>query len=363
MLHLALIAAVPRLLQSHDASYADVAWGLARIIAGLLFVLLVQILVLRALLGFRRKRMTAFRAVWEPLLATVADAFPARLPALRRRQVCDFLLIWNYLQESLRDQAKERLNRVARRLRVDRHVRRLIRHGGVRERLIALTAAGHLGDAGLCDELARIAAAEEPVVSLCAARAMMRIDPERAAPAILPLVQRRPDWPAASVATMLVEAGPDAVSDVLADCAAKADPESAPRLIRLLDLAHPEIAAPVIRQFLETMDDTEIVTACLRVVQDPGLLDLVRERLQDERWQVRLQAAQALGRIGTREDEWHLRRALADPQWWVRYRAAQALGSLPFMDIERLRRISADVEDRYGRDILRQVIAEKELAC
>jgi HEAT repeat protein len=78
---------------------------------------------------------------------------------------------------------------------------------------------------------------------------------------------------------------------------------------------------------------------------------------------VRLHAAQALGRLGTREDEWHLRRALADSQWWVRYRAAQALGNLPFMDVDRLRRITEDVEDRYGRDILRQVIAEKELAC
>ena len=36
---------------------------------------------------------------------------------------------------------------------------------------------------------------------------------------------------------------------------------------------------------------------------------------------------------------------------------------LPFMDMDRLRRLTDDVEDRYGRDILRQVIAEKELAC
>jgi HEAT repeat protein len=348
---------------SHDAAFTNMAWTLARIVAILLFILLAQILFLRLLLARRRRRLDVFRAVWEPLLATAADAFPARLPVLRRREVSAFLLIWNYLQETLRDQAKERLNRVARRLDIDRSVMRMIRKAGVRDRLIALTAAGHLGDATLWDEMLRIAAEDETVLSLSAAKALMRIDAARAAPVVIPLVARRTDWPAANVAAMLGEAGPAAVSAALAAAADAADPDVAPRLIRLLDLAHTDDAAPVIRRYLESNDDTETVTACLRVVQDPELLELVRDRLQDERWQVRLHAAQALGRLGTREDEWHLRRALADSQWWVRYRAAQALGNLPFMDVDRLRRITEDVEDRYGRDILRQVIAEKELAC
>jgi len=348
---------------AHDAAFSQVAWTLARLIAVLLFILLVQILFLRALLAARRRRLTAFRAVWEPLLARAADEFPARLPRLARRDVSAFLLIWNFLQESLRDQARDRLKRVGWRLGLERRVEQLIRKAGVRDRLIALTAAGHLGDARHWEQLSRIAAEEETVLSLAAAKALVRIDAKRAAGPMISLMSRRADWPAASMAAILVEAGPDAFSEPLADATAQADPERAPRLIRLLDLAHAETAAPVIRQFLEHSDDTETVTACLRVVQDPELLDLVRDRLRDERWQVRLHAAQALGRMGTREDEWHLRRALADPQWWVRYRAAQALAQLPSMDVDRLRRVTYDIEDRYGRDILRQVIAERELAC
>jgi HEAT repeat protein len=85
--------------------------------------------------------------------------------------------------------------------------------------------------------------------------------------------------------------------------------------------------------------------------------------LSDPRWQVRLQAAQALGRMGTPRDERYLVRALEDPAWWVRYRAARALAALPSIDLHKLHQLSDSIEDRYGRDILRQVIAERELAC
>jgi HEAT repeat protein len=174
---------------------------------------------------------------------------------------------------------------------------------------------------------------------------------------------QRTDWPAASLATMLAEAGPDAISEPLVRAARIAEGPQAPRFVRLLELVHVDAASPVIRAILETSDDAEAVTACLRVVQDPALLELVRDRTTDERWQIRLQAVRALGRMGSRSDEWYLVRALEDANWWVRYRAARALAELPAMDAQRLHRLSNTVEDRYGRDMLRQVIAEQEIAC
>ncbi len=343
--------------------FESVAWSLFRIVAALLAVLLAQILGLRLLLARRRRRAQQFRAVWEPLLASCVDDFPARLPRLRRRDVPEFLLIWNFLQETLRDQARDRLNRVAIRVRADRQVARLVRHGGVRNRLVALTAAGHLGDLALSADLERIVQESDTTVSLCAAKALARIDGVRAAPLIVNLIAQREDWPAAGVATVLAEAGPAAVSGPLTAAAAAADPALAPRLIRLLELAHADAAAPVIRRFLQQSDAVEVVSTALRVVKDPSLLDDVRALLYSPHWQVRLQAALTLGRMGTRDDEVHLVVALADSQWWVRYRVAQSLARLPFMDTRRLRRLSETVEDPYGRDILRQVIAERELAC
>jgi hypothetical protein len=93
------------------------------------------------------------------------------------------------------------------------------------------------------------------------------------------------------------------------------------------------------------------------------VLDRIRELMRDPRWQVRLHAAQALGRLGTREDEDLLVGALSDPQWWVRYRAAQSLASLPLVPVSHIEHLSRTVDDPFGRDILCQVLAEKELAC
>ncbi len=233
----------------------------------------------------------------------------------------------------------------------------------MRDRLVAITALGHLHDRRAWDRLSQLAESPDGVVSLAAARALMRIDPERAIDHVVRRLLERTDWPAAMVAAMLTEAGPDAVSDSLVTAAGEAAPERAPRLIRLLAFAHTEKATPLINRVLRDEDDLETLIACLRVASDPVLLDRIRQLLRDERWQIRLHAAQALGRLGTREDEPALVAALSDPQWWVRYRAAQALASLPLIPVEHIERLSRTVDDRFGRDILHQVLAEKELAC
>ena len=52
---------------------------------------------------------------------------------------------------------------------------------------------------------------------------------------------------------------------------------------------------------------------------------------------------------------------LADPQWWVRYRTAQALQHLLAGAEGRLAQVRDAQEDRYARDILTQVMAERAL--
>jgi HEAT repeat protein len=52
---------------------------------------------------------------------------------------------------------------------------------------------------------------------------------------------------------------------------------------------------------------------------------------------------------------------LDDSHWWVRYRSAQALGALTKED-SLLRNILQRTQDRYARDILTQIIAERQPA-
>jgi len=346
-----------------DTAFSGVAWALAAMVAVLLGLLVLQIVFMRLVLGHRKRQLARFRKLWEPILASCIDSCPSRLPPLHRWQVTAFLGLWNYFQESVLEHAKERLNRVARRLRIDDTAAARLRKRSVSDRLLSLTALGHLREYSCWSEVLAFVDSPDVIVSLCAAKALVRIDPARAAAVLAPGIAHRPDWPPAGIAAVLVEAGPDVLSEPLAAAADAAPVAAAPKLVRLLNLAHPHIAGPVIRRILERTDDADTIGACLRVVQDPALLDLVRTRLDDAHWQIRVQAASALGRFGTVEDVPRLIRALSDEQWWVRYRAAQAISQLPTVGLDRLRDLGNTVSDRYGRDMLRQIIVERELAC
>jgi HEAT repeat protein len=85
----------------------------------------------------------------------------------------------------------------------------------------------------------------------------------------------------------------------------------------------------------------------------------VRPLLGHYDWQVRVQAAKALGRIGAVEDVGRLAALLSDREWWVRYRAAQALLELPWLGDPELAALQASLTDRFAADILAQAIAEQ----
>jgi HEAT repeats len=344
-------------------AFSGLAWALAEIVAVLLGLLVLQIVVTRLVLGHRNRQRARFRERWEPILAACIDSYPSRLPRLRRREIADFIDLWNYFQESVLEHAKDRLNRVARRLGIDESAAAGLRRRSVANRLVALTALGHLREERSWSDVLEFIDSPDVAVSLCAARALVRIDPVRAAELISPRIAQRPDWPPAGIAAVLVEAGSDALSEPLAAAAEAAPADRASTLVRLLELTHPHVAGPVIGRILERTEDADTIGACLRVIQDPMYLGLVRAKLEDENWQVRVHAASALGRFGTVDDVPRLVGALSDGQWWVRYRAAQAISALPTVGLDRLRDLGETVADRYGRDMLRQIIAERELAC
>ena len=322
---------------------------------------MLETLLLRSLLIWRTRRAERLRDVWQPLLVESLDGSPNQLPSLPRRDVFSFLLLWNYLQDSLRDEAHENLNRVARQIGIDQQAFQLLEQGNLRRKLIAIQTLGWLREKQAWNKLLEIADDDDPVLSLTAAKALLRIDGALAVESIIEFVKRRDDWSTAMVAGMLSEAGADLISAPLARAALETPLEHAPRMIHFLELAHAEIALPVVHQMMERSTEMEIITACLRVLQNPEDLPIVRQLLKDERWQIRLQAAVFLGRTGTHEDEARLAHACGDLEWWVRYRAAQALAHLPSMSAEHLSEIAESHFNEFARDIIRQVIAERQV--
>ena len=331
------------------------------VVAILTMTAMLQVLALRAVRIWRQRRETYATGIWQPLLIGAVEVRPTELPRLARRDVRTFLTIWNHLHATVLDDAKERLNEVASRLGVPAIARRMAAGGRIGQRLLGVVTIGQLRDRSMWEALCALAAGPSMTLSLAAARALIQIDPRAGIDRVMPLIAARLDWPPSRVVQLLQAAGPDVISTPLARAALAADAAHAPHLIRYLDVVHCETAIPTVRRIIHRTGDTDVIGACLRVFRDPEDLDTVRAFLGDLRWQVRVQAAAALGRVGTVEDEPRLARMLGDPEWWVRYRAAHALAALLADAPERLDLLQQDHPNPFARDILRQVRAERRL--
>lgn len=306
----------------------------------------------------RRRRMLN---CWRPLLMASLYQQPDSLPRLSRIDVPDFLELWNHLHQSLGPEARDSLSQVAGLLRMPATVSRMLRGTSLRSRLIAVLTAGNLRLAAAWDELRELLGNQSPAMSLAAAMALVRIDAARALALLMPHVVKRDDWAPQQVEEILHAAGAENCTESLIYAIREAAPERVAQLLRYLAGISPAAAAPVIGNLLANPPDDGLLVICLQLVNLPGELEAVRSMTRHPTWHVRVHAATALGRLGTHEDEAILAGMLADSQWWVRYRAACALSQLPWLDANGLLRIKDMQTDRYARDMMHHVMAEREL--
>jgi len=342
-------------------------------LVALIVLLFVLVLIMRWARLLRRRRRARLLAIWQPVLVEAVETPTTDVPRLARRDLPQFLLLWNHLHESLLDESKDHLNQIANALNIGSYELRMLRRHNLRKRLVATATLGELGERAAWDELSSIAQREGPNMSLAAARALVMIDAPRAVRQLIPLLLTRTDWPPSRVAAMLQVAGAEVISAPLADAAIKCAREEKQddhrnaqanipaRMVRYLELAYNDSALPASRTIARLSHDPEVLAGCLKLLESAEDLPVIRENIGHEDWRVRVQAASALGRIGEDEDEQKLVPLLSDKEWWVRYRAAQALSRLPSINHARLQSIQAEQANPFARDILAQVMAEIEL--
>ncbi|MFC0254007.1 HEAT repeat domain-containing protein [Massilia consociata] len=342
-------------------TFVTVALWTGAIVLGLTMLLALQIVVLRVSLRRRERREAAAVARWRPLLNLAIVGDEPDLPALAPRERLPFLHLWAHLQGSLRGEAGEALNRVARRLEVDALARGMLARGPRNERLLAALVLGHLRDRAAWPQLLPLAQAGDSALSLTALWALVRVDPEAAADYLTPLFIEREDWALSHVAGILQQASAQ-VAGVLARVLPQlgdGGDSRLPRALRIAESLRAPLPAGVLRTALASSSPA-VVIAALRSVITPDTLDEVRALLAHEDWQVRVQAARALGRVGERGDAALLTGLLGDREWWVRYRAAQALRDLPLLGRADIEAVRASLTDRFALDMLDQVLAEGE---
>jgi HEAT repeat protein len=304
---------------------------------------------------------TLAEARWRPILVAPATDPIGDLPRLAARDVRGFIQAWNDAHEPLHAATTDRLAEIARRIDLERQLAHFLDTPIFHHRVMAIIALGHVKNETSFDRVLPSLDDKSPIMSLCAARSLMQIDPVRAVPTLVPLIVQRAYWSQGVVASILEETDGDLVAEPLADATLHATSDVAPRMIRFLAGVNPESAAPIIREALHTASDERIISTCLQAMTNPADLDCVRPLLSHPLWYLRMQAATTLGNLGVPGDEKLLSALLADSQWWVRYRAAQALLKLSFIDVADARRIQQAQTDTYARDILDHVLAERTM--
>ena len=334
----------------------------AGLVSFLLAALTILIIVLlRAAEAWRAQRKRHLLNVWQPLLAKTLIGEQITPPAVRSAELIDFLYLWLHFHESLRGESKHALNEILRAQQLLSPMCRMLKRGSTQQKLVVATALGHARGSEAWNELVPLAHDDSPALSITAARALMMIDATAAADVVIPLIIRRRDWPPARLAVMLKEVEQPFVERFL-EAVTEAATTQAPYLVRLLRLAEAmglNRPLPFLAELLRHSEQPEVIAACLRILQDPGCLDLVRSHASHPDWIVRVQVANALRRLGGREDLPCLLQLLSAPEWWVRYRAAQAIVDAPYLQADEPRRLQAAHTDRYARDILQQVMAER----
>jgi HEAT repeat protein len=330
-------------------------------IGALLLTLLLGLQIIRLRVGLRARdrRRPRTLARWRPILnAAIVGDSPPPLPRLPASERLHFIKLWVHLQSSLRGEARAALNDIACRLGLDADARAMLGRRARTERLLAALMLGHLKDRQAWAQLLRLAGMEDPTLSLTALWALVRIDPQAAAEYLTPLFIEREDWAMSHVAGILQQAGMP-VAAVLAGMLPRLDAQSLPRALRIAEALRIELPAGALAAALAS-GEIAVLTAALRIVNTPLLQEQVRALLAHPDWQVRVQAAKALGRIGGRADVARLALLLADREWWVRYRAAQALVELPWLKRADLDALRASLDDRFAADMLAQVMAEQD---
>ena len=327
----------------------------------IIFLLASILLFRRNRLAGRRRRQRIIRE-WTPLLEqSVCGTLPT-LPSLSRRDHVVFLYLWNESYESRGEMMTAPLVRVARAVGTPHLATELLQSRLLSQRILAVVTLGRLQERSAWAQISPLLTHHNSFLAFSAAQALLRINAGDTLPLLVPILGRRKDWSPLNIVSMLNSVGRESASEVLAKAAIQGDADVGPRLIRYLPVTQRSHGLPVLRQFLsEHSPSANMLAACLFVFgefRNPEDLPMVRRHLTNPAWYVRVQAATALGKLGTAEDEERLIALFDDEQWWVRYRAGEALSSLDSMTEDKLMMLQESLATPEAQEILAPVLAK-----
>ena len=329
-------------------------------------VLFVYTIGLRVATLVGDKRRAEFVGRWRSVFATAMlsedDAHNCAVPKIGRNDNADLLEEWNRTRSIVDGTAVDNLIILARRVAIPATAVKLLHKHRVRAQILATQTIGHLRDQEQRDEIRSLVDHENTALSITAVVALVEIDPDFAVSIVVPMIEKRRDWPKNRVSIMLRMAGSERISEPMYRAIRSADDVNKTYLMQFARLMDAEVLDALVEDLIRTSENPGVLNAALKLVSGYGGVPRIAALTQHAAWFVRMQSAKVLGRIGQEEHLSLLESLLDDVEWWVRYRAAQAITSLPFLGPNQLRQIRDRQTDRFASDILEQSFAEVGIA-
>ena len=354
------------LLRSNFDTLTTIAlWSIAGVLVTtiVLFVYTVGLRVATISEGQRRRQfLQRWRDIFAMSILNSESAREQTIPRLRRSDRTDLLEEWNRARSMVDGSAVDNLIELAGRAGIPRLAERLLRSRRMQSRILAVQTIGHLRLTDYRDMVRELLDHENTALSITAAAALADIDPDYGVSIVVPMINRRRDWPKTRVSILLRQAGSARISEPLYRAIRAESDAGKTYLLQFARLMEAEILDALVNELLRESRDAGVLNAALKLVSGFAGVPRIASLTQHKAWFVRMQAAKVLGRVGQQEHVSLLESLLDDREWWVRYRAAQAITALPFLGPNQLRKMQMRQSDPYAVDILQQTFAEAGIA-
>lgn len=335
----------------------------AAVIFAVAMALMVLLLLTRIRAIGRRRRTRYLVAFWRHVFTG------ATRPPIRRiapRDAFTVLSLWNDFHrvraEGSPGMPVDQLTQIARSYGLDRAAARLLTRGDPGDQLVALNFMSHAPSPEQIENIVARVHSEYGELSLAAYRALVAIDSAHMS-ALAQAIAQREDYRASAVEKAIAAIGPAVATDPIVTLVSTQNPQESIGLLRFFPLLEKAAARRAILRILEGAPEPDLAAAALRAL--PGLVQaqdhgVVLRFLAHPVPFVRIAAIGALKPVCETSDRDALLALLSDTDSWVRYRAAQLL-------VERFTRegiegdLRREVADRYARDALTQVLAERSV--
>lgn len=328
----------------------------------LVLLLALQVAALRFRLILRNRRKAAIVKRWRPQISNAIYGGRVKVYKIADRDLYYLLEEIDYVFSVIKGKELAGVIKLCDKLQLHDRLLKLLKSRDLKKKLYALITLGNLQDEKAWDVIEEHLMHTQTTLSITAARSMMKIDPLRAIKIILPVSLARADWPWANLGQILKLAAPEQICQPLAEMIQTLPTERQSGYLRLFELNRCEEISPVTNIVLTDTESAKVASVCLHITQDPRVIETAVKYTEHNRWHVRMHAATALGRLGGEKEIPVLTGLLTDSEWWVRYRAAQSLTNLPVMTRDKLMTIYEDLQDRFAKDMLLQVLSEKQHA-